>query len=341
MNGVTMIGLDVAKNVFQAHGSDSAGAVVFRKRLRRDKVLAFFAEHPRCQVTMEACGSAHYWGRELSRIGHDVRLIPPAYVKPFVKRQKNDAADAEAICEAALRPTMRFVAIKSEERQAAGAAFRARDLLVRQRTQVINALRGHLAEFGMVVAKGPVHVDRLLAMALDKENGLPTELRPVLDILVEVLRSLNERISTLDGVISQQTDEDPDAKRLLTIPGIGPVTAAAVLAFAPPAHTFKRGRDFAAWVGLTPLQQSTGGKQSLGRTSKMGERTLRRLLIIGASAVVRWSARKGAPKGSWLERMLARKPRMLVTVALANKMARIVWALLTKGGVYQASAAVL
>ena len=197
-----------------------------------------------------------------------------------------------------------------------------------------------MAEFGMVVAKGPVHVDRLMALALDKENDLPVELRPVLDILTEVLKSLNKKISTLDGVIARKAKENPDAKRLQPIPGIGPITAAAILAFAPPTHAFKSSRDFAAWVGLTPLQQSTGGKQTLGRTSKMGERTLRRLLIIGASAVVRWSARKGAPKGSWLERMLSRKPRMLVTVALANKMARIVWALLTKGGTYQASAVV-
>lgn len=339
MAEVTTIGLDLGKTVFQVHGADAAGGVVFRKRLRRDGMARFFAEQAACTVAMEASACAHYWGRELSRLGHEVRLIPPAYVKPFVKRQKNDAADAEAICEAAQRPTMRFVAIKSEAKQSAAVAFRARDLLVRQRTQIINALRGHLAEFGLIVAKGPAHVDRLIARAEDQAQTLPETLGPVLNVLVESLRSLNDRIAWLDEEIAQRAEEDADAKRLQTIPGIGPVTASAILAFAPPPQMFKRGRDFAAWVGLTPLQRSTGGKQKLGQMSKMGERTLRRLLIIGASAVVRWAARKGAPAGSWLERMLARKPRMLVVVALANKMARIVWALLAKGGVYQASAA--
>lgn len=263
--------------------------------------------------------------------------MPPSYVKPFVKRQKNDASDAEAICEAALRPTMRFVAVKEEEKQSAAAVFKTRDLLVRQRTQTINALRGHLAEFGIIVPKGPAHVGRLIEEA--KTTALPASLRVALDILIAMLGSLNGKIKALEKEIAAQAERDADAKRLRTIPGVGPITAAAVLALAPPAATFKRGRDFAAWVGLTPLQKSTGGKTRLGATSKMGERTLRRLLIIGASAVVRWAAQRGAPKDSWLERMLARKPRMVVIVALANKMARTLWALLAKGGTYKASAA--
>jgi transposase len=336
MNKSSTIGLDLAKQVFQVHGADATGAVVFRKRLRRTAVLQFFAAQAPCRVAMEACASSHYWGRELSRIGHEVRLIPPAYVKPFVKRQKSDAADAEAICEASQRPTMRFVQIKSEVAQAAAVVFRARDLLVRQRTQIINALRGHLAEFGLVVAKGPAHVGRLVAQVEDYAPSLPQAVRPILGVLIEALHSLDEKIAVLDAEISRRSEEDEDARRLKTIPGIGPVTAAAISALAPPAQTFARGRDFAAWLGLTPLQRSTGGKQRLGKTSKLGERTLRRLLIIGASAVVRWAARKGAPAGSWLERMLTRKPRMLITVALANKMARIIWALLTKGGIYRA-----
>jgi transposase len=336
---VSTIGLDLAKNVFQVHGADVAGAVVFRKRLRRTSVLQFFALQPQCTVAMEACAGSHYWGREIARLGHNVRLIPPSYVKPFVKRQKNDAADAEAICEASQRPTMRFVQVKSEASQAAAVVFRARDLLVRQRTQIINALRGHLAEFGVVVAKGPAHVECLIAQAADQSHPLPEVMRPVLGVLIETLHLLDEKVSVLDAEIARRAEEDEDARRLKTIPGIGPVTAAAISALAPPPQTFVRARDFAAWLGLTPLQRSTGGKQKLGGTSKRGERTLRRLLIIGASAVVRWAARKGAPVGSWLERMLARKPRMLVAVALANKMARIVWALLTKGEIYRASIA--
>jgi transposase len=213
---------------------------------------------------------------------------------------------------------------RSRASQAAAVVFRARDLLVRQRTQIINALRGHLAEFGLVVAKGPTHVGRLIALATDQSHSLPEEMRPVLDVLIETLHLLDDKVAVLDAEMSHRAEADEDARRLKTVPGIGPVTAAAISALAPPPQTFARARDFAAWLGLTPLQRSTGGKQKLGGTSKMGERTLRRLLIIGASAVVRWAARKGAPGGSWLERMLARKPRMLVAVALANKMARIV-----------------
>lgn len=278
-------------------------------------------------------------GREIGKLGHKVRLIPPVYVKPFVKRQKNDAADAEAICEAVQRPTMRFVAVKSEAAQAAALVFRTRDILVRQRTQIINALRGHLAEFGLVVAQGPAHVAKLVMAVLDPEDPLPEAARPILYVLVDMLGLLDERIKLLDVEIARRAKEDDLARRLMSVPGVGPVIATAVAALAPPAETFKRGRDFAAWLGLTPLQRSTGGKQKLGATSKMGDRTLRRLLIVGASAVVRWAARKGPPAGSWLASMLARKPPMLVRVALANKMARIIWALMAKGGTYRAPVA--
>jgi len=339
MSEVSIIGLDLAKNVFQMHGADASGTVLFRKKLRRDQVLKFIAAQPTCTVAMEACASSHYWGREIGRLGHAVRLIAPDYVKPFVKRQKNDAADAEAICEAAQRPTMRFVAVKSEEQQAAAVVFRARDLLVRQRTQTINALRGHLAEFGVIAAQGLSHVAKLVSAIDDHDTDIPELARPILRLLVEQLRSLDERVALLDRELARRAREDAEAKRLMTIPGIGPITATALVALAPTAQAFKRGRDFAAWLGLTPLQRSTGGKQKLGETSRMGERTLRRLLIIGASAAVRWAMRKGSTADPWLARMLSRKPPMLVIVALANKMARIVWALMARGGTYRVPAA--
>lgn len=338
MGEVTTIGLDLAKSVFQAHGADASGAVAFRKKLRRDQVLAFFAGHARCVVAMEACASAHYWAREIAALGHETRLIPPAYVKPFVKRQKNDMADAEAICEAAQRPTMRFVGPKSAEAQGAAVVFRARDLLVRQRTQLINALRGHLGEFGFVVRHGAGHVTKLLDLVADPSSDLPAEARPILSVIAESLVSLQARIAVLDREIAARAKADPVAKRLMTIPGVGPIVATALAALAPPASTFRRGRDFAAWLGLTPKQHSSGGKERLGRTSKMGERSLRRLLILGASSAVKAAARDNARAGPWLAGMLGRKPRMLVTVALANKMARIVWALMAHGGSYRAPA---
>lgn len=338
MGEVSIIGLDLAKTVFQAHGADGAGGVVFRKKLRRDQVLGFFAGQPRCLVAMEACASAHYWAREIGALGHETRLIAPAYVKPFVKRQKNDMADAEAICEAAQRPTMRFVAPKSAEAQAAGVVFRARDLLVRQRTQLINALRGHLAEFGFIVRLGPGHVSKLIDLVADPQADLPAEARPVLVVIADSLQAIQARISVLDHEIAARAQADPVAKRLMTIPGVGPVVATAMVALAPDASTFRRGRDFAAWLGLTPKQHSSGGKERLGRTSKMGERSLRRLLILGASSAARNAGREGSGASPWLVGMLARKPRMLVTVALANKMARIVWALMAHGGTYRARA---
>ena len=326
------------KNVFQVHAADRAGSVVFRKRLRREQVLSFFAAQPRCRVAMEACGSAHYWGREIGKLGHEVRLIAPAYVKPFVKRQKNDMADAEAICEAAQRPTMRFVAVKSEARQASAVIFRTRDLLVRQHTQLINALRGHLAEYGRIAPQGPSHVERLIAEVEDATSGIPEAARNGLVYLVAALRELKEKIAALDKQIAARAKQDDTARRLMSIPGVGPLIATAIEALAPPPETFRSGRDFAAWIGLTPQQKSSGGKERLGRTSRMGERSLRRLLITACSTVVQWARRKGVPATTWLGQMLARKPTMLVIVALANKTARIAWALLARGGVYQAPA---
>jgi transposase len=259
-------------------------------------------------------------------------------VKPFVKRQKNDAADAEAICEAAQRPTMRFVAVKSEAKQASAVIFRTRDVLVGQRTQLINAIRGHLAEYGQIAPQGPAHVERLIAQIEDPDSDIPPAARASLAVLVDALRHLQKQTAALDAEIATRAKADDTARRLMSVPGIGPLIATAIEALGPPVETFRSGRDFAAWVGLTPVQRSTGGKERLGRTARMGERTLRRLLIIAASTVVRWARRKGVPADSWLGRMLARKPSMLVIVAVANKNARIAWALLTKGGVCRAPA---
>ena len=342
MAEVSTIGLDIAKAVFHAHGADALGQMVFSRRLTRAKLLEFFAAQPRCVVALEACGGSHHWAREIASLGHEVKLIPPAYVKPFVKRNKNDAVDAEAICEAAQRPSMRYAAIKTEEQQAAGMVFRTRDLLVRQRTQLINAIRGHLTEFGWVAPKGPSHVSVLASLLEEGEEigaSLPEAARSMFLVMTGQLEQLNEQVALLDKEIARRAREDEAARRLMTIPGIGPITATALLALAPPVEGFARSRDFAAWLGLTPRQHSTGGKERLGAISKMGERTLRRLLIIGSSAVVLQASRRGAPRGSWLEQMLARKPRMLVTVALANKTARIIWAVLMKGEDYRAPVA--
>ncbi|MFW5654940.1 MAG: IS110 family transposase [Roseicyclus sp.] len=335
MEEVSIIGLDLAKNVFQAHGATADGAAVFRRKLSRGQLLKFIADQPPCVVAMEACASAHHWGRAIGNLGHEVRLIPPAYVKPFVKRQKNDMADAEAIAEAASRPTMRYVAVKSEAQQAAAMAYRTRDLLVRQRTQTINALRAHLAEQGIVAPTGAAHVGRLAVLIEGDESMLPAAVRDLARLLLDQIAGLAEKIADLDAELRRRASADETARHLMTIPGVGAVTAAAITTFAPPMETFSKGRDFAAWVGLTPRRHSSGGKDRLGRTSKMGQRDIRRLLIVGAVAVVRWAARKGAPEGSWLARMLARKSKMLVAVALANRMARTAWALMRKGEDYR------
>ena len=329
----------MAKHSFQLHGAAADGSVVFRKKLTRRNVLGFLASQPPCVVAMEACASAHYWGRETARLGHLVKLVPPIYVKPFVKRQKNDATDAEAICESAQRPTMSFVAVKTEEQQARGMLFRTRDLLVRQRTQTINALRGHLAEFGMVAPQGRAHVGRLASALEDTATALPEPVRELGGLLLEQIARLDTKIGELEKELCASARQDEEAARLMTIPGVGPITAMALQAFAPPMESFRCGRDFSAWLGLVPRQHTTGGKPRLGKISKMGQRDLRRLSITGSMAVVRRAARRGATADPWLANMLVRKPRMLVAVALANRMARIVWALMTKKENYRASVA--
>ena len=333
-----MIGIDLAKHSFQVHGAGPDGSVLFRKTLSRSRVLPFLASQEACVVAMEACGGAHYWGREIGALGHEVRLIPPLYVKPYVKRQKNDAADAAAICEAASRATMSFVAVKSEARQARSMLFRTRELLVRQRTQTINALRGHLAEFGVVAPKGPAHVARLAAALEDAEAALPDAVRELGALLLAQIAALGEKVADLERQVRSSARQDADAVRAMTVPGIGPVTALAIEAFAPPLASFRRGRDFSAWLGLVPRQHSTGGKPRLGRISKMGQRDLRRLFVVGAMSVIQNVTRRGRCDDPWLARMLAGKPRKLVAVALANKMARIVWALTTRKESYRAPA---
>ena len=331
MSEIITVGLDLAKNVFQVHGADGTGRTVLRKKIRRAQMLEFFSQLPSCVVAMEACGGAHFWGREIGKLGHDVRLIPPAYVKPFVKRQKNDMADAEAICEAAMRPTMRFVPVKSEETQGAAMVFRVRELLIRQRTQAINALRGHLTEFGQIVPQGAANASRLIAIVEDPESDLPAGAIPTLKALIAVLTHLEAEIRKLDAEIARRAKENDVARRLMTVPGIGPLIATAIAVLAPPPETFRKARDFAAWLGLVPRQHSTGGKQRLGATTRMGERSLRRLLILGAnSVIIKRHVHAAAGPGTWLAGMLSRKPPMLVRVALANKMARIVWALMTR-----------
>lgn len=335
MEQVSIIGIDLAKRSFQLHGARADGAVVFRKKLSREKLLGFLALQPPCLLAMEACASAHHWGRKIAQLGHDVKLIPPVYVKPFVKRQKNDASDAEAICEAALRPTMRFVAVKTQDQQARAMLFSTRDLLVRQRTQTINALRGHLPEFGVVAPQGPAHLGRLAAAVEDPGEELPESVRELGGVLLGQIAQLDEEIKNLDEKVMLSAGQDEDAKRLMTIPGVGPVTAMAIQAFAPPMESFRRGREFSAWLGLVPRQHTTGGKPRLGKVSKMGQRDLRRLLIIGAMTVVCGATRRSATADPWLAKMLARKPRMLVAVALANRIARIAWAMTTTRQVYR------
>ena len=335
MEEVSIIGIDLAKRSFQVHGAKADGSVAYRRKLSRGKLLSFLASQPPCTVAMEACGSAHYWGREIVALGHEVRLVPPIYVKPFVKRNKNDAADAEAITEAAQRPTMHFVAVKTEAQQAQGMLFRTRDLLVRQRTQTINALRGHLAEYGVVAPQGRARIRQLAGTLEDGNCGLPEAVVELGRLLLGRIGELDDKIDGLDRKLRASARQHEETARLMTIPGIGPITALAFQAFAPPMESFRHGRDFSAWVGLVPRQHTTGGKPRLGRISKMGQRDLRRLLVTGAMAVVQHAVRRGEITDPWLAGMLARKPKMLVAVALANRTARRVWALTTRKETYR------
>jgi transposase len=336
---ITTIGLDLAKNLFQVHAVDGKGQVVLRRRLARAEVVPFFATLAPCRIGVEACGSAHYWARELIALGHEVRLMPAAYVKPYVKRGKNDAADAEAICEAVTRPTMRFVPVKSAEAQSVLMVHRTRDLLVRQRTMLVNALRGHLAELGIVAAQGIAKVTQLAAIVFDEADGrLPIFARQALQALVAQIRDVQARIATLEAELVAWCRRDDTSRRLATIPGVGPITATAMAATVTDPSFFSSGRQLAAWLGLVPRQNSSGGKQRLGGISKQGDRYLRRLLVVGARTVIRY-ARGKAPVGApWIVALLGRRPALVAAVALANKMARIAWAILARGDVYRPAA---
>lgn len=335
MKQITTVGLDLAKHVFQVHGADAEGAPVLRRKLRRAEVLRFFEKLAPCLVGMEACGGSHFWAREIAALGHEVRLIPPIYVKPFVKRGKTDAADAEAICEAVTRKTMRFVSVKSADQQAAAMVLKARDLLVRQRTQAINALRAHLSELGIIIGIGTTKVAALIAIVRDGDDMcLPDVARVALAEVADQIETLGRQVDKLEREIVATAKRDEEMRRLTTIPGVGAITAASIKALVPDPGGFKSARHFAAWLGLTPRPHSSGGKERLGGISKMGNPTLRSLLVLGATSVLRHVKHNdSAPR--WLAALLARRPFKVVAVALANKMARIVWALLTKGGTYR------
>jgi transposase len=331
---VITIGLDIAKRVFQAHGVDATGRAVVRRRLGRAEVLDFFQALPPCLVGIEACGTAHHWAREIRALGHEVRLIPAAYVKPYVKRGKTDAADAEAICEAVTRPTMRFVPVKTAEQQAVLILHRTRDLLVRQRTALVNALRGHLAEFGIVAPQGMSRVADLLAVLLgEDETTLPPLARQVLRGLAAELEALGKRVEEIEAAILAWHKESEASRRLAAVPGIGPITASALVATVGDVSNFASARHFAAWIGLVPKQNSTGGKPRQGGISKAGDRYLRRLLVLGATAVIRHTRIKA--REGWLADLIGRRPTMIAAVAQANKTARIVWALLARGESYR------
>jgi transposase len=336
---ITTVGLDLAKNVFQVHGIDADGDVVVRRRLRRAQVCEFFAGLEPCLIGLEACGTAHFWARELVALGHDVRVIPPSYVKAYVQRGKNDAADAKAICEAVTRPNMRFVPIKTEDQQAALMLHKSRELLIRQETMLVNALRGHMAELGMTAPQGRGRIEDIIVAIEDAEDeSIPLLAKAALKPLVAQLRAAEETTAALDAEIKAWHKGNEASRRLATIPGVGFLTASAIAATVPDPSFFRSGREFSAWLGLVPRQNSSGGKERLGRISKQGNRYIRRLLVIGATSMLRHARARSAPGAEWVNGLLERRPPRLVTVAMANKTARIAWALLAKGETYRAPA---
>lgn len=337
METITTVGLDLAKSVFQVHGVGADGSVLVRRKLRRMDVLQFFASLPRCLVGMEACASSHHWAREIGRLGHEVRLMPPAYVKPYVKRGKTDASDAEAICEAVTRPTMRFVAVKSVDQQAILMLHKVRELLVRQRTMLTNALRAHLAELGIVAAQGLEGLDWLKSHFRESQERLPEQAAAAIQALICQAEAIADQAEALEKRILEWHRENETSRRLATIPGIGPITASAIAANVPDPSLFRSARQFAAWLGLTPRANSSGGKDRQTGISKQGDGYIRRLLVSGATAVLRF-ARQGDAGKAWMLGLKARKRPKVVAVALANKTARIAWALLRRNEIYAAPA---
>jgi transposase len=335
MEKITTVGLDLAKSIFQVHAIGDAGVPIIRRALRRSQVLAFFGKLAPCVVGMEACGGSHFWAREIRALGHDVRMMPPIYVKAYVKRSKTDAADAEAICEAVTRPSMRFVPIKTADQQGAGMILKTRDLLVRQRSQTANALRAHMSELGIVTAAGMASISKLVGVIRTEcEERIPEVARRALLAMAEQIAALAVQVERLDRQIIAAVKDDEDARRLTSIPGVGPIIAATVRAAVPDPRGFRTGRDFAAWIGLTPRAHSSGGKERIGAISKRGNRQLRTLLIVGATSILKLGKR-GFKLPQWIAALMLRRPFKVVAVALANKIARTIWALLVKGGEYQ------
>ena len=333
---ITAIGRDIAKSVFQVHGVDGGGNVVLRRQLKRQHLVTFFQKLPPCLVGIEACASSHHWSRELQALGHKVRLMPPAYVKPYVKRQKNDATDAEAICEAVTRPNMRFVETKTSEQQGCLTLHRARHLFIRQQTSVINAIRAHLAEFGIVAPVGRRGVDQLLGVVADaSDKRLPEIARACIAALGAQLQMLKAQILEFDRMIRAWHRSSEASRRLDAIPGVGPVLATALVASVADAKAFRSGRDFSAWIGLVPKQNSSGGKERLGNISKRGDRYLRSLFTAGALAVIRYAKIHGTTHRPWLTALLARRPTKVAAIALANKLARMAWAMMARGERYR------
>ena len=335
MDTAVTIGLDLGKSVFQVHGVDAGGAVVVQRRLTRGRLLHFFGKQAPCLVGMEACAAAHHWGRELRKLGHTVRLMPPRYVKPYVKRQKNDASDAEAICEAVTRPNMRFVEVKTCEQQGTMVLHRVRLMLMRQRVQLSNAIRGHMAEYGLVAPVGRGGLQRLIAILNNPEDDrVPAVARTSLAPLVAQFGLLNDQVLENDRRVRASARSTELGCRLMEVPGVGPVLASAMVAAVPNPAVFKSGRDLAAWIGLVPRQNSSGGKEKLGSITKQGDRYLRQLLVVGALAVIRYAQKHGT-KRPWLVHLLARRSPKIAAVALANKMARMIWAMMMTGERYR------